>query len=400
MTSSPPDFDYLIVGAGAAGLSLAYHMQQAGLKHKRIALIDRAPKRGNDRTWCFWETSEGPFEPLVFRRWERIAFHGEGFSAILPLAPYRYKMIRSADFYAFFEDWLPRQPNITRCFVEVVAVEEDEEQARVVTREGMVLRGEWAFSSVAFTSPCTPEDRYVHCWWQHFLGWVVHTPSPTFDPEVATLMDFRVPQAEGEVRFAYVLPFDAHRALVEFTVFSRSVWARDAYRDPLRAYLSEQLALKGYEVIEEEFGVIPMTDADLASKQHRVVRIGMNGGDTKPSTGYTFKRIQQRTRAIAAALASGRSPHTAQRASFRRIRQQLFDSTLLNVLDRRRLPGKRVFTDLFARNPTARVLRFLDEDTSLLEDLLVMRTVNIPAFTRSTLAALWTRLMRLRGNGA
>ncbi|MDW8054011.1 MAG: FAD-dependent oxidoreductase [Anaerolineae bacterium] len=383
-------FDYLIVGAGAAGLSLAYHLQRAGLTSKRILLIDRAPKAGNDRTWCFWEAGESPFEPLVFRRWERVAFHGENFSAVLSLLPYRYKMIRSADFYAFFEDWLPLQTNIERRFLDVVAVEDGGDHARVIARDGTVLCGEWAFSSVMFAPPCAQGDAQVHCWWQHFLGWVVRAPRAAFDPETATLMDFRVAQGEDEVRFVYVLPFDAHTALVEFTVFSRAVWAREAYCDPLRAYLCEHLGLREYAVLEEELGVIPMTDARFAAEQGRVIRIGTAGGDTKPSTGYTFQRVQRRTQAIARALAQGRTPR--RQPSFRRARHALFDSVLLNVLDERRDRGVHVFTDLFARNPTARVLRFLDEDTSLLEELCVMSSVNKRAFLTATAAVLLKRL--------
>jgi lycopene beta-cyclase len=61
-------YDYLITGAGAAGLSLAYHLNQSGLSDKRILLIDRAPKTSNDRTWCFWEVQPGSFEAVGLSR--------------------------------------------------------------------------------------------------------------------------------------------------------------------------------------------------------------------------------------------------------------------------------------------------------------------------------------------
>jgi lycopene beta-cyclase len=67
---------------------------------------------------------------------------------------------------------------------------------------------------------------------------------------------------------------------------------------------------------------------------------------------------------------------------------------LLNVLSRGRLPGWRVFADLFARNPPQRVLRFLDEDTTLPEDLLIMSSVNLPAFLAATADVLRGRLSR------
>ncbi len=88
--SAAYDYDYIIVGAGAAGLSLAYHLVQVGLRDKQILLLERAPKTTNDRTWSFWEVGEGPFEPVVFRRWDRVWFHGEGLSERLEIVPYAY----------------------------------------------------------------------------------------------------------------------------------------------------------------------------------------------------------------------------------------------------------------------------------------------------------------------
>ena len=49
-------FDYIVAGAGAAGLSLIVHMIESGaFSNKKILLIERHPKTKNDRTWCFWE---------------------------------------------------------------------------------------------------------------------------------------------------------------------------------------------------------------------------------------------------------------------------------------------------------------------------------------------------------
>lgn len=384
-----PDFDIVIAGAGAAGLSLAYHLTRDSAAGWRIALIDRAPKQHNDRTWCFWEVGEGPFEPVVFRRWDQVAFYSPTLQARLDLAPYRYKMIRGVDFYAFVEAHLAAQPNLTRCYDEIAAVADEGDVGAVHLRSGETVRGQWVFSSVLFEPPCRAGDVRHHCLLQHFLGWVVEAEQPVFDPAVATLMDFRIPQA-GETRFVYVLPFDARTALVEFTVFSGALLPREAYAEGLAAYLGTQLGVARYRVLEEEYGVIPMTDAPLKpALGARVIQIGTAGGDTKPSTGYTFQRIQRRAQAIARALKAGRTPHLPRR--FRQRRHGVFDSVLLNVLDKGRQPGWRVFTDLFAHNPPARVLRFLDEDTSLIEDLQVMASVHTPTFLAATLDVLARR---------
>ncbi|MFC1466476.1 MAG: lycopene cyclase family protein [Candidatus Brachytrichaceae bacterium NZ_4S206] len=383
-------FDYIVAGAGAAGLSLVYHLNQAGLTDKRILLLERAPKTANDRTWCFWEVGEGAFEPVVFRRWEHLAFYGEGFSTVLEVAPYRYKMIRGEDFYRFMAQWLDAQPNVTCAYAEVTGIETEGDEAVVHTRDGQSYRGAWAFNSLLL-DPQVRQPRY-HYLLQHFLGWVIQTPTPGFDPEIATLMDFRVDQA-NDTRFVYVLPFDAHTALVEYTVFSAELLPRSDYVRQLEAYINYQLRITNYETQHEEFGVIPMTDAPFpAQRGARVINIGTAGGCTKPSTGYTFQRIQRRMQRIAQALKTTGRPFVTAPALHRRY--ELFDSALLNVLDEGRERGRRVFTDLFARNPPQRVFRFLDEDTTLLEDLQVMSSVNIPVFMAATADALRRRAVQ------
>jgi lycopene beta-cyclase len=112
------------------------------------------------------------------------------------------------------------------------------------------------------------------------------------------------------------------------------------------------------------------------------MNIGTAGGMTKASTGYTFQRIQRQSHRIAAQLRdSGQPFYTDAGLS----RHALMDSVLLNVLDTGREGGKVFFQRLFGRNSPQRVLRFLDEDSSLLEDFALMSTVNLPAFMASTL---------------
>lgn len=377
--SAGRSFDYIITGAGAAGLSLAYHFNQTGLTDKRILLIDKAPKMENDRTWCFWEQSEGPFESIVFKKWNRVAFHGEAFSNVLDLAPYRYKMVRGMDFYRFMANWLKAQPNITQLYATVDGFEEAQDRVAVQV-DGRRFSAKWAFNSIQLeSSPKLPKYHYLL---QHFLGWVIQTPQRAFDPHVATLMDFRVDQA-SDTRFVYVLPFDEHTALVEYTAFSPELLPRDEYKRELQGYIRERLRIADYEEQHEEFGVIPMTNAPFPARLgQRVINIGGAGGRTKPSTGYTFQRIQRHSGQIAHALRTTGAPKVGTPLSSKRYK--LFDSVLLNVLAEGRDQGKRVFTDLFSRNPPQRVLRFLDEDTTSVEDVQIMSSVNIPAFVAAT----------------
>jgi lycopene beta-cyclase len=58
--------DYLILGAGASGLMLAYRMaKDPFFDHKSILILDQEQNKGNDRTWCFWEKGTGEWDPLL-----------------------------------------------------------------------------------------------------------------------------------------------------------------------------------------------------------------------------------------------------------------------------------------------------------------------------------------------
>jgi lycopene beta-cyclase len=70
------------------------------------------------------------------------------------------------------------------------------------------------------------------------------------------------------------------------------------------------------------------------------------------------------------------------------------DSVLLRALDRGLVDGPSLFTRLLLGNPPQRVLRFLDGDTSLREELEVMRATPTPAMAWATVGNAVDRLRR------
>lgn len=389
MDKSSSAFDLVFAGAGCAGLSLLWHLGHVGWAewpNQRILLIDPAAKTQNDRTWCFWEAGAGPFEAIVHRQWSQLDFYGahDTQPQALDIAPYAYKMIRALDFYRHIGAWLATQPNVTLVQDEVLAITENTDASVVVTRGGEYA-GKLIFNSIPHLFEPLAKPQHIRLL-QHFCGWFIRSQQPIFDPARATLMDFRVPQST-DTRFVYTMPFDAQRALVEFTVFSRALLPRADYDAALKAYLHTHLGLAdgAYAIEDTEFGVIPMTDAPFARQPRpRVVNIGSAGGRTKASTGYTFQRIQRDSQHIAAQFANPTAQSLAQ--SLREpMRARAMDGILLNVLDNQRYPGHRVFSDLFQRNPASLIFKFLDEQSNLSDDLRIMTTVNLPAFIKGAL---------------
>jgi lycopene beta-cyclase len=382
--------DYVIAGAGASGLLLADAiLREPALNDKTLLLLDRAPKTTNDRTWCFWERGDNPLEDVIHRRWSKLGVFGDGVARVFDPVPYRYKMLRGIDFYQHMDARVGDASRVTRLYGQISDLRQGADSASV-TIDGRTLTGRFVFNSLP---PPLPDGAQHHNLLQHFMGWVIETEDDRFDPDVATLMDFRIAQPDG-TRFVYVLPLDARRALVEFTVFSGALLERAEYVRALRDYIEGTLKIDEFRIAHDEFGVIPMTDAPYPRGGGSVMNIGTAGGATKPSTGYTFLRAQRQARKIAAQLAATGDPFYAEPIAERRFK--VFDSTLLNVLDKNRQGGAAVFANLFEHNPPALIFKFLDEDTTLAEDLRVMASVDIPVFTKALLAVTAGRAVAAR----
>ncbi|HEX4877903.1 MAG TPA: lycopene cyclase family protein [Chitinophagaceae bacterium] len=373
-----PKYDYIIAGAGCAGLSLLMRMIRTGLtEKKRILLIDRDVKQHNDRTWCFWEQGKGFFEPIVYRQWGTINFFSRDFSKAMTITPYRYKMIRGIDFYRFCFEEIDRHPNIERVYGEARFRQTEEGFALTINDEPIDTTGSVVFNSIY--SPAPPGKKSLTVL-QHFKGWVIETSQDAFDPSQATMMDFRVHQRHG-TSFAYVLPFSSRSALVEYTLFTPSLLKPEQYNAELRDYIGDFLGITGYDVIEEEFGIIPMTNEKFHFKKNGW-QIGTAGGQTKASSGYTFQFIQKQSDVIVSFLLDGKRldniPSTASRFRF-------YDNTLLYILYHGKLPGDKIFSRLFQKNKPQQVLRFLDNESSLAEELKIISTLPTWPFLKAAL---------------
>nr|GFC68586.1 hypothetical protein [Tanacetum cinerariifolium] len=163
-------YDYVLVGGGAAGLSLAYHLaQQPRLAGQRVLLIEPEPKDQNDRTWSYWSAEAGPFDHLAVGEWIKIAFRSPGFSQILQLQEYRYRTIRGLDFYQFVQQALASRPaQFTLVRGTVAALTETPTDVVARTTAGVEYRARYAFDSRPPAIEREPEKyRYLL---QHFVG--------------------------------------------------------------------------------------------------------------------------------------------------------------------------------------------------------------------------------------
>jgi lycopene beta-cyclase len=382
---APKQYDYIIAGAGCAGLSLLKRMMEDPFFiRKKILIVDRKRKITNDRTWCFWETGQGLFEGIVHHQWQQVYFHTNDFSKKLDLHPYQYKMIQGIDLYNDVIQKASNYPNIEFRVEEVLSISTSESKAELQLKDEIVV-AEYLFNSILFEKDKVAPSKYVYQLLQHFKGWVIETSEPRFDPTVATLMDFRVSQEYGTT-FFYVMPTSPTTALVEYTLFSESLLPKDAYDASLKSYISEYLGIDEYKILHDEFGIIPMTNQRFPLQEQRIVHMGVAGGQVKGSSGYAFQFIQKRTATIIEGLKKEKLKFDI--VGFHQKKGNLYDAVLLHVLHHHKMPGTTIFESIFSKNKTEIVLRFLDNESSLLEDLQIMNSVPTNIFLPAALIEL------------
>ena len=373
--------EIIICGGGMAGLSLAYYLNQSPkLSKKSILIIEPEKKDANDRTWAFWQKDNSAFDAIVFRKWQQVAFTNQhDKKQVLDLNQHQYKLIRSIDFYDFVLNNLKQNPHIEWLQDKALAIEDTAAFAEVKTISGKIFSAEWVFDS---TFPLDLSNQKNHNLLQHFKGFLIETSKPCFNINLPDMMDFSIEQKNNECRFMYILPHTETKALIEFTLFSESVLEQNEYDEVLNKYITEYTQNTDYQIIETEFGIIPMSDVathEFPSKH--VVRIGTSGGYTNPATGYTFAYTQKRLQTLVKNL-EAEKPFKA--ISWWQKRHRFYASILLNVLQKKRHLAADIFYKLYARNQASNIFVFLDGETNFWQELKIMNSTPILKFIAAT----------------
>ncbi|WP_234414667.1 lycopene cyclase family protein [Muricauda brasiliensis] len=379
-----PKYDYIIIGAGAAGLLLADAMgKDEFFASKTILVLDKDNKSKNDRTWCFWERGKGQFDDLIFKTWDTIYVGGQQLQKSTSIAPYNYKMLRGIDFYNHFLPKVKAYPNITWAQGEVLNIDEKENEVLVTTSSQKYL-GQTVFSSLYDPSTSLKQDKFPVLQ-QHFVGWQIKTKQSVFNSNQATFMDFSVPQ-KGNTRFMYVLPLSDTEALVEYTLFSEHLLEKNEYEEAIKTYISENYGDIKYSVEETEFGSIPMTCYPFHQHNtNRIFQIGIAGGWAKPSTGYTFYNTSRQVPKLVEYLKTGK-PLT----EFHQKNRFLFyDMLLLDILYENNHLGHEIFESMFKRRKASLILKFLENETNLWEELKIVTAPKPMPFIKALLKRIF-----------
>jgi len=366
-------YDFIILGTGAAGLSLAYHLYtDSFFQDKKILLIDKEEKNKNDRTWSFWTNRTTIFDEIVSYAWDNFWFRTPDFEEKIKLKSYQFKTIKGIDFYNFVLNKIQKKPQFELILGEAQNLTSHSQNATVQVN-GITYKANYIFNTIPLQN--IQRKKGFHYFLQHFKGWVIQSEKNIFDPKSPTFMDFRIPQKE-ELRFFYILPHSPKKALVEFTIFSENLLKTEEYEKNLKRYIHDFLHIDKYEILEEEWGVIPMYDIKFSHKTGKYIfNLGTVGGQTRASSGFTFMNIQRACEEIIELLKKENIQHFGKK---QKDRFRFYDSMLLEVIQKKTLQGKDIFRRMFQKHDIERILRFLDNESSFGEDLKIM--ASMPSF--------------------
>ena len=339
------EFDYIIIGAGCAGLSLAYELDlQKKLDNKTLAIIEPRDEYKKDKTWSFWKVTDHNFDDCVRKSWKNFSVNIPKKTNYLECASYPYQSIDSGLFYKKINNKLKENKNIF-FFKNLYEINS---------------KNSFIFNSVL------PIKKDHHNLWQHFCGIEIETQHNSFDDEIFNLMDFDCEQRES-VHFFYTLPYSKTKALVETTWLSKmSSTSQMDYDNQLKDYIEKHLNLKNYKITYKETGAIPLFYPSYELEKNKI-NIGTAGGMTRLSTGYTFLNIQEHSKYI-----SENIENISKTKKFEISKKyQFLDDIFLRVLDKNPEMMPDIFFKMFKSSPKT-VIKFLSNKSNFLEDLSII----------------------------
>ena len=374
------DVDYLFAGAGASAILLLLSLEKRNLlEGKKIIVVDPDSKLFNDKTYCFWqkltEIEDLQCGHLISNQWQKINVNRQKSKSLSPLI---YCRISSLDLYQEL-DRLIAKYKITRIYSSVDTIEIST-LGSIIKTENEICEAKNVFDSrpPKFKKPQKNESFLL----QSFIGYVIEAEKEILEIDCIDLMDFNVNQL-GWTQFVYVLPLDNRRALVELTRFGKDIISKDEASPILDKYIFERFGK--FKIAETEIGCIPMSSAKLDVKaQKGVIVIGGRAGAIKPSTGYALKNMAKQAELIADSLAQNK-PYDCESKSNR---FSFYDRLLLLILSLKPNYGKYIFEVLFKKNKIHNVLAFLDEKTTIYQDLRILLSLPFKPF----LQVLWLDL--------
>jgi len=349
--------------------------------NKKILIIESSQKDLN-KTWCFWDKNNSKWNNFLTKKWSNINFKTSNVNLNFELDDMTYNMIKSHDFFDTIKRNIKSKLNVEILYDEVLSIDHESKNVVISTKNHSYVASK-VFNSIPLFSPYKKNSN-LKMLLQHFKGLTIKTKKKCFDDKKATIMDFSIDQ-KNETRFFYILPVSSNEALIEYTLFSKKVLNDSEYDQEISSYL-EKNGISDYKIKSNEKGVIPMTCFDFAKYNTKnLINIGTAGGWTKPSTGYTFKFIDKKSSQLLSFLETNND----FRKFDRKTRFWYYDRIFLDVLYYQNHLGSYLFERLFMKNKIENIFRFLDNESSILNDIKITLSLPKLLFTKTFFKTLF-----------
>ena len=386
----PTDLDLVVLGGGCAGLSLALRLAEHPGRCRRVAVLESRSSYNNDRSWCFWRLGPHRYESLIKRSWLRAMVRSSARAVQVDCANTPYQLLEAGAFYDHARQTLEAGVAV-RLEMGVSVVERPLQVPggwRIETSAGGLTAAQ-----VIDTRPPRAPRHGDSTLWQSFLGQELVCDRPVFDPGRVELMDF-AHDSSGAVAFTYVLPLSSEQALVETTLFDPEP------RGPTELAHRQQQAVQRLcgnaqtHLLRTEAGILPMGMARAAEALGPgYLHAGLMSGAARPATGYAFQRIQRWAEGSSEALSRGES---ARGHAPDPLLTRFMDRLFLDVLRTHPERAPELFTRLFERTATPRIVRFLSDRATLIDHIAVAASLPTGLFLRQLMRSAPRRALKVQ----
>ena len=358
-------FDYIIVGAGCSGLSLAYEMNVKNLfNDKTCAIIDKRKEFNRDKIWSYWNIYEHSFYDCLINKWDKFCVKKNQNEIILDCENFQYQSIDSQKFYKKILDNLNSNKNIKLILNKSVDKIYENKDEAIVQCSDEIFRTDIIFNS-SLDNKTTKESELF----QHFYGCEVVFDENVNLPEYPIIMDFNCNQ-DSWVHFFYTLPMGKNKIFIENTwISNEKSFAFERYIAEINYYIQNNLNYKKkYKTNYSEIGSIPMFHFKNNVKYKKLINIGTAGNLTRKSTGYTFLNIQKSVKQIVINISKKQNIKESSVS----LKYNYLDDIFIKVLLEKKGSMYEVFFDLFKKNKTKDIVKFLSNTSNWFEDLKII----------------------------
>lgn len=358
-------FDYIIVGAGCSGLSLAYEMNVKNLfNDKTCAIIDKRKEFNRDKIWSYWNIYEHSFYDCLINKWDKFCVKKNQNEIILDCENFQYQSIDSQKFYKKILDNLNSNKNIKLILNKSVDKIYENKDEAIVQCGDEIFRSDIIFNS-SLDNKTTKESEIF----QHFYGCEVVFDENVNLPEYPIIMDFNCNQ-DSWVHFFYTLPMGKNKIFIENTwISNEKSFAFERYIAEINYYIQNNLNYKKkYKTNYSEIGSIPMFHFKNNMKYKKLINIGTAGNLTRKSTGYTFLNIQKSVKQIVINISKKQNIKESSVS----LKYNYLDNIFIKVLLEKKGSMYEVFFDLFKKNKTKDIVKFLSNTSNWFEDLRII----------------------------